>query len=381
MPLSPSIYLDANATTCLVPAVVDAMKPYLAHHFGNPSSLHREGTKARDAIRAARRQTATLIGAKPAEIVFTGSGSESNNMAIRGVLESNPNIRHIVTSAVEHSSVLATCAYLKDKGYEVTNLGVDSNGAIDMAALQTALTTRPTLVSLMWANNETGVVFPVDAIAQLSRTHDAVLHVDAVQAAGKVPIDLGRVPLDLLSLSAHKLHGPKGVGALFIRTGVRCAPLIHGGGQENGLRSGTQNVAGIVGLGEAAKAAVEGPAIMQTNVAPLRDRLEQCLLAGIPGVTLTGTRSERLPNTCHLSIPDVEGDALLLRLDDAGIFASAGSACSAGVMAPSHVMMAMGHNTRDSQSSARFSLSRLTTAEDIETAAEAIVKIVTGMRA
>jgi cysteine desulfurase len=224
-------------------------------------------------------------------------------------------------------------------------------------------------------------MFPVEAIAQLTRTHDAVLHVDAVQAAGKVPIDVSRIPVDLLSLSAHKLHGPKGVGVLFIRTGVRCAPLIHGGGQENGLRSGTQNVAGIVGFGEAAKAAVAGPAIMQSHVAPLRDRLEQCLVTGIPGVTMTGTQSERLPNTCHLSIPNVEGDALLLRLNDAGICASAGSACSAGVMAPSHVMMAMGRNSGDSQSSARFSLSRFTTSEEIETAAEAIVEIVTEMRA
>ncbi|MDE0837888.1 MAG: cysteine desulfurase family protein [Kiritimatiellae bacterium] len=378
-----SIYLDSNATTCLDPAVIDAMTPYLTDHFGNPSSLHSQGTKARDAIRIARRQTATLIGAKAAEIVFTGSGSESNNMAIRGVLESNPNIRHIVTSAVEHSSVLATCEYLKGKGYEVTVLGVDSEGLLDMAALKTTLSAHasPSLVSLMWANNETGVMFPIEAIAQLSRTHDAVLHVDAVQAAGKVPINVSRVPVDLLSLSAHKLHGPKGVGALFIRTGVRCAPLVHGGGQENGLRSGTQNVAGIVGFGEAAKAAVEGPAIMLAKLAPLRDRLEQCLVDGIAGVTTTGTRSERLPNTCHLLIPNVEGDALLLRLDDAGICASAGSACAAGVMAPSHVMMAMGRKSGGSQSSARFSLSRVTTSEEIEAAAEAIVKIVTEMRA
>lgn len=357
-------YLDNNATTMVAPEVVEAMLPFFGDLYGNPSSMHSFGGQVKRYLDQAREQVADLLGATPYEVIFTAGGSESNNMAIRGALEAmGREKRHLVTTRVEHPAVGGVMHYLAKSGYWVTELPVDADGGLDMEALRGALTDNTALVSIMWANNETGVLFPIHEIAQLTRERGILLHVDAVQAAGKVPINMAEVPVDMLSISGHKFHAPKGVGALFIRRGTRLSPLIIGGHQEWGKRAGTENVPGIVGIGRAAAMAKEhlGHA---DEIAKLRDRLETGLLTRCPDVRVNG--ANRVANTLNVSFEFIEGESILLMLDDVGIAASSGSACASGSLEPSHVLRAMGVPFTAVHGSIRFSLSRYTTPEEID---------------
>ena len=374
------IYLDHNATTPLRPEVFEAMRPFLTERWGNPSSSYAFGSQLKAVIDAARAQVATLLGASVREIVFTGSATESNNTALSAALSADPAKRHIITSAVEHSAVLNHTIFLEKHGCRVTRLPVDREGLLSLADLEAALTPETALVSLMWANNETGVLFPVAEIATLCQRRGVRFHCDAVQAIGKLPVDLRSLPIDYLSLSAHKLGGPKGVGALFVRKGAPFAPHLHGGHQERGRRGGTENVAGIVGLGRAAELARKEMPGYAAAVQPLRDRLETELLARIPGAELNGHATRRLPNTTNLTFPGVESEALLILLDQAGICASAGSACLADSDEPSHVVRAMKPESAASRQMVRFSLGRETTAAQIETTVEAVVRVVGTLR-
>ena len=367
------IYLDYNATTPLRPEVFEAMRPFLTERWGNPSSSYAFGSQLKGVIEEARGHVAVLLGASTREIVFTSSATESNNTALNAALSANPAKRHIVTSAVEHSAVLNHTYFLENHGCRATRLPVDRDGLLSLADLDAALTPETALVSLMWANNETGVIFPVADIAALCQRRGVPFHCDAVQAVGKLPINLKTVPIDYLSLSAHKLGGPKGVGALFVRKGAPFAPHLHGGHQERGRRGGTENVAGIAGLGRAAELArTELPAYAAT-VQPLRDRLESELLARIPSAERNGHATRRLPNTANLTFPGVESEALLLLLDQVGICASAGSACLADSDEPSHVVRAMKPDSSASRQMVRFSLGTETTAADVQAAISAVV--------
>lgn len=366
------IYLDYNATAPLRPEVFAAMKPFLTERWGNPSSSYSFGSQLKAEIEAARRAVAKLVNAGASEVVFTGSATEADNTALNAALSTQPCKRHIITSAVEHSAVLNHGVFLATQGVRVTRLPVDREGLLDLAALEAALTEDTALVSLMWANNETGVVFPVAEIAALCRRRGVPFHCDAVQAAGKLSIDLKAVPIDYLSLSAHKLGGPKGVGALVVRKGAPFAPHLHGGHQERGRRGGTENVAGIVGFGFAAELSAKELPGYAVRVQPLRDRLEVELLARIAGAERNGHASLRLPNTTNLTFPGVESEALLLLLDQAGICASAGSACLADSDEPSHVVRAMKPDSAASRQMVRFSLGRETTTEDVEATLRAV---------
>lgn len=371
-----TIYLDNNATTRVAPEVFEAMLPYLTEFYGNPSSMHRMGNRAATALKNAREQAASFLRCRETEITFTSCGTESNNAAIRGILEVSPDKRHIVTSATEHPSVLELCKYLEKANYRVTYVGVDEAGHLDLAELADALTEDTALVTLMAANNETGVLFPIDDIVQIVKPLGIPLHVDAVQAAGKIPLDMNMTDVDLLTISGHKLHAPKGVGMLYIRRGVRFRPLILGGGQEKGRRSGTENIPGIVGLGKAFELA---EAYLENDVQKtkrLRDRLETTILSEIPNASLNGVRELRLPNTTNLSFENVEGEAVLLLLDEIGICASTGSACSTGALEPSHVLRAMGVSSTRIQGSIRFSLSRYSTIEEIDRVLEELPPII-----
>ncbi|MDA0576721.1 MAG: cysteine desulfurase family protein [Verrucomicrobia bacterium] len=371
------IYLDHNATTPLAPEVLAAMEPCLREHCGNPASLHRLGTQAARRVDAARTAVARLIGADASEIIFTAGGTESNNLALRGAWEAGTFAR-LVTSRVEHPSVQEVCRWLEAKsGTSLTTLPVDRMGRLDQTALANALTPSPALVSVMWANNETGVLFPMATIAERVKHAGGSLHTDAVQAVGRIPIDLRAVPVDLLSLSAHKLGGPKGIGALFVRRGTPLAPLLLGGGQERGLRGGTLNVPAIVGLGAACTLAQSRLADIP-RLTQLRDHLAQALLAQCHGAVVHGDQAPRLPNTLSLRFPGVAGESLLLHLDDAGIAVSTGAACSSGKHAPSHVILAMGVPAREAGSAIRFSLGPDTTEADI---AHAIAQTVAAVNA
>jgi cysteine desulfurase len=370
------IYLDHNATTPLRPEVFEAMRPFLTERWGNPSSSYAFGSQLKSVIEEARSHVAALIGASVREIVFTGSATESNNTALNAALSADPAKRHIVTSAVEHSAVLNHTIFLEKQGCRITRLTVDRDGLLSLADLEAALTPDTALASLMWANNETGVLFPVAEIAALCQCRGVPFHCDAVQAAGKLLIDLKRVPIDYLSLSAHKLGGPKGVGALFVRKGAPFAPHLHGGHQERGRRGGTENVAGIAGFGRAAELARSELPGYAAAVQPLRDRLESELLARIPGAERNGHATQRLPNTTNLTFPGVESEALLLLLDQAGICASAGSACLADSDEPSHVVRAMKPESAASRQMVRFSLGKETTMGDIAAAVTAIETVV-----
>ncbi len=373
------VYLDHNATTPPAPAVVDAMLPFLRERWANPASLHRAGASLRRDLDAARRQTAGLLGADPAEIVFTSGATESNNQAIAGAWEAAGRALRIITTTVEHPSVRNPCHHLRDLGATVVEIPVDRGGALDLEALRRALAAGPALVTIMAANNETGVIFPLAEIAAATQAAGALMHTDAVQMAGRLPIDLRALRVDLLSLSAHKFGGPKGVGALFRRRGTRLEPLLRGGAQEGGLRGGTANVPGIVGMGLACALAQEHLGAMGTRVRALRDQLEAGLLARCPDAIVHGA-GNRLPNTLNIRFGGVEGESLLYRLDDAGIAASSGAACSSGTMAPSAVLLAMGVPAPEAARAIRFSLGRENTAAEIAYTIEQTASLVATLR-
>lgn len=374
------IYLDHNATTPIAPEVREAMQPYLAEEWGNPSSSYRFGAKLKGVIEAARGEVAELIGASPREIVFTSGATEANNTAIHAALRADPARRHVITSAVEHSSVLSCCRALEREGARVTVLPVDREGLLKLGDLENAITDDTALVSLMWANNETGVLFPIERIAELCRARGVPFHCDAVQAVGKLPVDARRLPADYLTLSGHKFYGPKGIGALYVRRGAPFTPLIHGGHQERGRRGGTENVALIVGLGVAAELARKGVADYAAKVRPLRDALEQGILSSISDTERNGHREERLPNTTNITFHGVESESLLLLLDQAGVCASSGSACLADSDEPSHVVRAMKPESAASRQMVRFSLGRQTTSEDIAAVLSALKSGVATLR-
>ncbi|MEW6037780.1 MAG: aminotransferase class V-fold PLP-dependent enzyme [Pseudomonadota bacterium] len=373
-----SIYLDNNATTQPAPECVEAMTACLKTHYGNPSSKHRLGEAAKMEAIAARAKIAALLGASPAEIVFTSGGTESIHQAILGALALAPDKRRVVTSAVEHPATLLLLKHLETHGLEVVRLPVDNQGRLDPALLEAALTPDTGLLSLMWANNETGVLFPIEEAAALAASRGVLFHCDAVQAVGKLPIDLSRVPLDFLSLSGHKLHGPKGIGALFVRKGRKPPPLLYGH-QERGRRGSTENVPGIVGLGVAAELAREYLATGGDGIAQLRDRLESWLLAALPEASVNGAGAPRAPGTSSFKLGNVEAEPVLDRLDRAGICASAGAACSAGGTEPSHVLTAMGLGAEGALATIRFSLSRYTTEAEVDAVCELLPDIVRTM--
>ncbi|HZU05829.1 MAG TPA: cysteine desulfurase family protein [Chloroflexota bacterium] len=371
METSASIYLDYNATTPLDPAVLAAMRPYLETHFGNPSSSHVYGATARAGVETARAQVAALLGCAPDEVVFTGGGSESDNLALLGVaLAHRDRGDHIVTTQIEHPAVLETCRYLERRfGFRVTYLPVDGQGQVDPAAVEAALTPRTLLVSVMHANNETGVLQPVAAIAALARRHGVLVHTDAAQSVGKVPVDVAELGVDLLTVAGHKLYAPKGVGALYVRRGTVLDPLIHGAGHEGGRRAGTENVAGIVGLGAACAVARERLAVDLPRLTALRDRLGAALLAA--GWVLNGHPTARLPNTLNVSLEGAEGEEVLRRAPS--VAASTGAACHSGQLEPSAVLLAMGLSRARALGAVRLSLGRWTTEAEVDRAAEALV--------
>lgn len=375
------IYLDNNATTRVADEVREAMLPFLGGAYGNPSSIHRLGGEARRALDAARGEIAQWLDADPAEIIFTSGGTESDNLALLGTLEAWPKKRHIITTRVEHSAVRSTAARLEKTGVEVTWLEVDSEGRLDLDALRSALRDDTALLSLMWANNETGVLFPVEEAARLARERGVPTHVDAVQAAGKIPIRLRDSAIELLTVSGHKLHAPKGVGALVARRGSRLRPQLRGGAQERGRRGGTENLPGIVGFGVAARLAARHVASDVPRIRALRDRLEDGLLRACPEARVNGDRENRICNTSNISFRFVQGEAALLRLDRLGICVSTGSACSAGMTEPSHVLQAMDVPFTYLQGSLRFSLGRHTTEEEIGLVLEAVPRVIESLRA
>jgi cysteine desulfurase len=376
-----AVYLDNNATTQPDPAVIEAMLPFLKEQWGNPSSMHTFGGNVRRHVEQAREQTAALLGADPAEIVFTSGGTESDNTAIRGACEALSPRPQVITSRVEHPAVLEPCRLLRDQGYALTEIGVDGLGRLNLNELQEALERGPAVVSLMWANNETGVLFPIATVAGLVKAAGGILHTDAVQAVGKIPIDLKSTPVDMLSLSGHKLHAPKGIGALYLRRGTRMKPLLMGGHQEHNRRSGTENVPGIVALGKACELARLGMAADNRRMAALRDRLQAGLLATCPDSRVNGDLSARMPNTTNISFEYIEGESILYHLSDLGVAASSGSACSSGSLEPSHVLRAMGIPFTAVHGSIRFSLSRFTSEADIKVVLEQLPLIVRKLRA
>ena len=375
-----NVYLDNNATSMVAPEVVEAMLPFFREHWGNPSSMHAFGGRVREHVENARAQVAALIKADPSEIVFTGCGTESDNTAIRGTLEASGVRRSVITSRVEHPAVLGPCRDLRDRGYNLIELSVDHLGQIDLAELQEALRRGPCLASIMWANNETGVVFPMAEIARMVKAADGIIHTDAVQAGGKLIIDVQRVPVDLLALSGHKLHAPKGIGVLYVRKGTRMKPLLLGGHQEDSRRAGTENVPYIVGLGRAAELAARHMAD-SGRIAKLRDKLQAGLLATCPDTQINGDTQNRLANTLNVSFQYIEGEAILYSLSDLGIAASSGSACSSGSLEPSHVLRAMGIPFTAVHGSIRFSLSRFTTEAEIDRVLAQMPGVVTRLRA
>ncbi len=375
------IYLDNNATTRVAPEVLEAMLPAFGPEYGNASSMHTFGGRMAHSLNRGREQVAALLNADPEEIIFTSCATESDNSAWYSATETQPEKRHVITTRVEHSANLAYARYLEDKGYDVTYLGVDSAGQLDPDELERALRPDTALVSIMFANNETGTVFPIEKIAQIVKSHGVQLHVDAVQAAGKEVIDLKKLPIDYLAVAGHKMHAPKGIGALYLRRGTRFRPFIKGGHQERGLRAGTENVPYIIGFGKACELASANLENERTNVAALRDRLQNGLLASIPDCKINGDQAHRLPNTLNISFEAVEGEALLLKLDQYGICASSGSACTSGSLEPSHVLRAMGVPFTFAHGSVRFSLSRYTTQAEIDRVIEVMPQIVRDLRA
>jgi len=374
------IYLDNNATTQLDPGVIEEMLPFLTRHYGNPSSGYSFAATARKAIDLARERLAALLGCEPVEIVFSSGGTESNNAVINSALQLQAGGKHVITSAVEHSAVLRPCQDLAKRGYDVTFLGVDGHGNLDVAELEAAIRPGTALVSIMWANNETGVIFPIEKIAEICRQKRVLFHTDAVQVTGKIPMRLRDSPINFLSLSAHKFHGPKGVGALYISRQTRFSPLIAGGGQENGRRGGTENVASIVGLGKAAELAFKYLAEGKCNIRSMRDRFEKFVLEAVSGASVNGAGAGRLPNTSSLSFEGIESPSALLLLDRQGIYCSAGSACRTGSQEASHVLRAMNPSSDGARRSLRFSLGRFNSDAQIDRAIEVVPKVIEKLR-
>ncbi len=368
MPIRPEpiIYFDNNATTQVDPAVIEAMMPYLTEFYGNPSSVYKFGAHVAEAVEHAREQVAGLLGCEPREILFTSCGTESDNAAIASSLLIDPDRQHIVTTAVEHSAIIKQCEALAKRGYEITWLQVDGEGRLDLAALERAIRPDTAIVSTMWANNETGVLFPIEEIAAIARKKGTFFHTDAVQAVGKIPISLTDSKINFLSVSGHKLHCPKGVGVLYVNRRTRFNPFLLGGGQEGGRRAGTENVASIVALGKAAELAGAGMTQETTEVKALRDTFESGVLERIEGARVNGDPVDRLPNTSSISFEGIDSEGALMLLDKAGVCCSAGSACTAGSVHPSHVLRAMGFSTERSRGSLRFSFSRFNTGAEVE---------------
>lgn len=361
-----TIYFDNNATTAIAPEVREAILPYLGEFYGNPSSMHTFGGQVADAVENARETMANLLGASPDEIIFTSCGSESDNAAIWSAIQTQPEKRHLITTRVEHPAILSVMQHWERQGYRVTYLGVDNKGRLDLDEYAAALTPDTALASIMFANNEVGNIYPIQRMAEMAKEKGVLFHTDAVQAVGKTPIDLAHLPADMLSLSGHKLHAPKGIGVLYVRKGVRFRPFLRGGHQEKGRRAGTENVPYIVGLGAAAKLAADHMQEERVNVALLRDRLEQGLLESIPDCMVNGDVENRLPNTTNIAFKNVEGEAILLMLDRLGVCASSGSACTSGSLEPSHVLRAMGVPFTYAHGSIRLSLSRYSTQEEVD---------------
>ncbi len=374
------IYFDNNATTAVAPEVLEAMLPYYRDLYGNPSSMHTFGGQLHRKIEEARAEVAALIGAEPDEIVFTSCGSESDNTALMSAVESFPHRRHVITTRVEHPAILNFARHLSRKGFRVTFITVDNAGRLDRDAFLQSLDDDTAVVSIMFANNETGVIFPIVELGEILSEKGIVFHTDAVQAAGKLPIDVRTLAVDMLSLSGHKIHAPKGVGALYIRKGTRFHPYIIGGHQEHGRRAGTENVASIIGMGKACELALGHLAAEAKRIAALRDKLEQALLTHCPDARVNGDSSNRLPNTTNISFEYVEGEAILLRLDEYGICASSGSACSSGSLEPSHVLRAMGIPFTAIHGSIRFSISRYTSEADVDRVIEVLPGIIDELR-
>ena len=374
------IYFDNNATTPVDPLVLEGMLPYLQNQFGNPSSAYKLGRQAKQAVAQARGQIAALVGAEPEEIVFTSCGTESDNTAINAALNSDPDRKHLITSRVEHSAINNQAQFLARRGYEITWLEVDALGQPDLDQLRDAIRPDTAIVSLMWANNETGVLFPIQDIAEICRERRTVFHTDAVQAAGKLPIDLGSGAVQFLSLSGHKLHAPKGIGALYVNRRTRFSPYLFGGGQEQGKRSGTENVPYIAAFGRAAELALNHLRNYPDSVRAVRDRFEQAILERISGVSVNGDREHRLSNTTNLRIEGVDSEAMLIVLDQQGLCCSAGSACTTGSLVPSHVLKAMGLADDQARSSLRFSFSRMNTLAEVDQALDIIDRAVTRVR-
>jgi cysteine desulfurase len=379
---APLIYLDNNATTKTDPSVLEAMMPYLTEEYGNPSSAYRFGKRSFEAVERARQQVAALLGCEPREILFTSCGTESDNAAINSALTLDPDRQHVVTTRVEHSAITKQCEWLAKRGVEVTWLGVDERGHIDLKELEKAVRSDTAIVSTMWANNETGVLFPVEEIAAIVHRKRVLFHTDAVQAVGKVPINLAHAHshINFLSVSGHKLHCPKGVGVLYVNRRTRFNPYLMGGGQEHGKRAGTENVAYCVGLGEAAELAGRHMAFENEAVRVLRDEFERRVIETIPDSQVNGDRDHRLPNTTSIAFEGIESEAVLLLLDQAGVCCSAGSACTTGSVHPSHVLKAMGFSTERARSSLRFSFSRYNTAEEAERALEILQRVIGKLR-
>jgi len=375
-----TIYVDNNATTQVAPEVFEAMKPFLQDVYGNPSSMHFKGGEAQEAMVDAREKVAAVVGASPDEIVFTSCGTESDNAAILGTLESHPEKRHIISTRVEHPAVWTLCKHLEKKGYRVTMLSVDREGRLDLDELRATISDDTALVSIMYANNETGVIFPIEEIGQIVKSRAIPFHTDAVQAVGKIPLDMRKSTVDMLSFSGHKLHAPKGIGALYIRKGTKFSPFLIGGHQEKGRRGGTENIPYIVGLGKACELAARHLEEENNKARSLRDKLEGGLLERIPDTLVNGDREHRLPNTVSVSFEYVEGESILLMLSNLGICASSGSACTSGSLEPSHVLRAMGIPFTAAHGSIRFSLSIYNTEEDIDYILEQLPPIIERLR-
>ena len=373
------VYLDNNATTAVAPEVFEAMTPYLTKLYGNPSSIHTFGGQLAAKIEESRGKVAELLGAQPSEIIFTSCGTESDSAAIMSALGICRKKNKIVCSTVEHAAVLNLGQELERKGYEIIRIPVDAKGRLDMEFAEQVIDTETAIVSVMWANNETGNIQPVEQLAELAHKQGAIFHTDAVQAVGKVPMDLSKMNIDMLSLSGHKLHAPKGVGALYVRRGVRFRPFIVGGHQERGRRAGTENVASIVGLGKAAELAMAGIAEENTRVKAMRDRLETELLK-IKATRLNGDRENRLPNTTNISFEFIEGESILMLLDMFGICASSGSACTTGSLEPSHVLRSMGVPYTAAHGAIRFSFSRYNTEDDVDFVLEKLPPVIERLR-
>lgn len=379
--INKAIYVDNNATTPVAPEVYNEMIPYLTEYYANPSSIHTFGGQLASKIDEARQKIASLLSALATEIVFTSCGTESDNAAILGILSSNPSKKHIITTKVEHPAILNLCQHLERNGYDVTYLSVDKKGGISLDELHKSMRHDTAIVSVMYANNETGVIFPIEEIGRIVKSRGAIFHVDAVQAVGKIPIDLSKSTIDLLSLSGHKLHAPKGVGVLYIRRGTMIRPFIIGGHQERGRRAGTENIASICALGKAAELAGQNIAAENDKVRKMRDRLEKSILETIPYTFVNGDTVNRLPNTTNISFEFIEGESILLLFDQHGICASSGSACTSGSLQPSHVLRAMGVPFTAAHGSIRFSLSRYNTDSEIDKILEVLPAIIKKLRA